>query len=83
MKITTVLIIIAAAMIPFVLAGIGGYNLIYHFQDGPLILNSTNVCVSSGECLVSLTGLTGNYTTGDCWISFKNGEAYATNCTSF
>jgi hypothetical protein len=38
--------------------------------------------VTGGYAVNESTGITGNYSTGTCYLSFKGGILYATNCTA-
>jgi hypothetical protein len=38
---------------------------------------------TTGFVVNSSTGMTGNWSVGDCWLGYKGGIMYATNCTSY
>jgi hypothetical protein len=44
--------------------------------------NNSQVALNIAMLERTKTGLTGNYTNGNCWTAYQNGVAYATNCTS-
>jgi len=45
------------------------------------VVGSVNATV--GFIVNSSTGRTGNYSVGSCWVAYKGGIAYGTNCTAF
>jgi len=45
------------------------------------VIGSVNATV--GFIVNSSTGMTGNYSVGSCWVAYKGGIAYETNCTAF
>jgi len=42
-----------------------------------------NVNATSGFVVGANTGLTGNYSIGDCWMAYSGGIMYSTNCTAY
>jgi hypothetical protein len=49
--------------------------------NNPVIINSS-LNVTGIITAQNSQGLTGNYTTGGCWMAFKSGIMYSTNCSS-